>query len=217
MTSRRRFGRSRRLLGAAAVLGVIAAVSYAFSTPLLTFVGEQLVHTDPLEHVDAMVVLASGLDRIIEAAELYSGGYAPLVVLTKDPPEPTNQFLRSHGIDAPSSEERRQQILHALGVPPTAIVVLGEVIRSTADEARVFAAWSRGRPIRSVIIVTSPAHTARSRLTFADTLRDQGIRVLARPSKLARYRSDTWWHSRDTLREAFFEWQKLIYYRLFEL
>jgi uncharacterized SAM-binding protein YcdF (DUF218 family) len=68
-----------------------------------------------------------------------------------------------------------------------------------------------------VIIVTSPAHTARSRLTFARALQDQEIRVLAHPSKLALYRSDTWWHSRDTLREAFIEWQKLIYYRLFEL
>ena len=213
----RRVGRSRLLLCAAALLGAIAAILYAYSTPLLTLVGEQLIHTDPLERVDAMVVLASGVDRVIEAAELYREGYAPLIVLTKDPPGPTQQFLRSRGIDVVTSEERRQQILHALGVPPAAIVVLDEVIRSTADEARTFARWSSGRPIRSVIIVTSPAHSARSRLTFAHALQDQEIRVLVRPSKLALFRSDTWWYSRDTLREAVIEWQKLVYYRLFEL
>ena len=199
------------------MFGAIGAILYVYSTPLLTLVGEQLIHADPLERVDAMVVLASGTDRIVEAAELYSEGYAPLIILTTDPPDPTQQFLRSRGMDVQTSEERRQRILHALGVPPAAILVLDEVIRSTADEARIFARWSSGRPIRSVIIVTSPAHSARSRLTFAHALQDKEIRVLVRPSKLAIFRSDTWWHSRDTLREAIIEWQKLVYYRLFEL
>ncbi len=217
ITPRRRFRRTRLLLWTAAALGAVGVMLYAVSTPLLTMVGEQLVYSDPLERVDAMVVLASGTDRIIQAATLYGEGYAPLVVLTTDPTDPANAFLRSHGIETRSSEERRRQLLQALDVPPEAIVVLPDVIRSTADEARVFAEWSREQPIRSVMIVTSPAHSARSRLTFAHALQDQQIRLLVRPSTLDEFRSDTWWRSRDTLREAVIEWQKLVYYRLFEL
>ena len=209
--------RRRRWAGVLAAIAIVAALLAAFSTRVLTFMGDQLVHSDPLERVDAMIVLASGMDRIIEAAELYGDGYAPLIVLTRDPPESSAEFLRSRGIDVENSEERRQRILRALGVPESAIVVLGEPINSTADEARVFAQWSRGRSIRSLMIVTSPAHTARSRMTFADELQGRSIRVLARPSTLARFRSDTWWRSRDTLREGVIEWQKLVYYRLFDL
>ena len=190
---------------------------YAASTPILTFLGAQLIQADPLERVDAMVVLASGTDRIIEAADLYRAGYAPLVVLTTDPPDPTEQFLRSRGIAVENGEQRRVRLLEALGVPRASVVVLDKVIYSTADEAYTFAEWIRGRPIRSVMIVTSPPHTARSRLTFAHVLKDSPLRVIVRPSTLTRFRSDSWWRSRDTLREGFIEWQKLVYYRLFEL
>jgi uncharacterized SAM-binding protein YcdF (DUF218 family) len=219
--TRARGSRSVRVMRIVAgiLAGIVAVVilTYVVSSPLLTLIGEQLVHVDPLERVDAMVVLASGMDRVIEAAELYRSGYAPLIVLTRDPEDPTHEFLRSRGIDVETSEQHRQRVLRELGVPGSAIVVLGEVIRSTADEARVFARWSSGHPIRSVIIVTSPAHSARSRLTFVKVLQDQEIRVLVHPSKLVPFRSDTWWHSRDTLREVVIEWQKLVYYRMFEL
>jgi uncharacterized SAM-binding protein YcdF (DUF218 family) len=206
-----------RWIRIAAGVIIVAVLLYAASAPLLTYLGGQLVHADPPERVDAMIVLASGIDRIIEASELYKAGYAPLVVLTRDPPEPTNEFLRSHGIPVDSGEQRRQTILHALGVPPQAIVVLDEVIYSTADEARIFARWAASRPIRSVMIVTSPPHTARSRLTFIHALRGRMVKVIVRPSTLTRFRADNWWKSRDTLRDGFYEWQKLVYYRLFEL
>src|SRR5918996_852893 len=62
-----------RLLWSVASLAIAALVIYASSTSALTFLGSQLIHSDPLERVDAMIVLASGLDRIVEAAELYRG------------------------------------------------------------------------------------------------------------------------------------------------
>lgn len=215
--SRTRVHRGRRLMQAAAVIAVMFALVYASSTPLLTAIGDQLVHSDPLERVDSMIVLSSGLDRVIEAAELYRDGYAPLIVLTREPAPAAEQFLRARGIEVESGENRRCRVLQALGVPATAIFVLEEEINSTVDEARVFTKWAIQRSIRSVIIVTSPAHTARSRLTFGHALRDRAIKVLVRPSKLAPFRSESWWHSRATLREGLLEWQKLVYYQLIEL
>ena len=200
----------------AAALALIAALLYGGSGPLLTALGSQLVHADSLERVDAMIVLAPWLERVMEAADVYRRGYAPLIVLTREVRDPAEQILIDRGI-AQSGEERRRQILQALGVPADAIVVLDGFVGSTADEALAFAAWARSRPIGSVMVVTSPPHTARSRLTFLRALENLDIEVIVRPATLGRFRSDTWWHSRGGLRDGLLEWQKLAYYRLVEL
>lgn len=209
--------RGARLLKIAVVLGFAALSMYTASGPLLTMLGRQLVHADPPERVDVMIVLASGVDRVIEAAQLYKAGYAPLVLLTTDPRDPSLEFLRSRGIHIETSEEVRQRILQGLGVPPASVLFLDEVVNSTADEARLFADWARQRPIRSVMIVTSPSHTARSRLTFRNALKDRQVKIVVRPSTLARFRPESWWKSRYTLREGIIEWQKLVYFALVEL
>jgi uncharacterized SAM-binding protein YcdF (DUF218 family) len=213
---RERPGRRRLLAAVAAVLVALVLLVYAFSTPLLTAMGAALVHADPLERADAMIVLAPLIDRVVEAAELYRGGYAPIVVLTRETRDPAEQFLIDRGI-VDSGEEGRRDILNALGVPLDAIVILDGVVNSTADEARGFADWAGHHAIRSVMVVTSPSHTARSRLAFLDALENLPIKVIVRPSRLDGFRSDTWWRSRGTLREGIVEWQKLVYYRLVEL
>lgn len=200
-----------------AALVASAALLYAVSAPVLTFMGNQLVHDDPPERADAAIVLASGLDRVVEAAELFRSGYIPLILLTAEPPVAAERFLWSRGIDIESGEARRRRILEALGVPPSSIIVLEGVINSTADEAAVFARWAAGRPVRSLVVVTSPWHTARSRLTFLHAVEGRGVKVLMRPASLAPFRADTWWRSRATLREGVMEWQKLVYYQLVEL
>lgn len=204
-------------LQAVAVVATIVALLYAASTSLMTMMGQHLVHADPLEHVDVMIVLAPALDRVIEAAELYRSGYAPVIVLTREQPDPAERFLLSKGISVESGEEKRRRVLIALGVPAVAITFLDEFAASTADEARGFARWARSRSIRSVMVVTSPPHTARSRLTFLRALHDVPVKVIVRPSQLYGFRSDSWWRSRDTLTDGVYEWQKLVYYRLFEL
>ena len=195
---------------------MVVVLTYAVSTPLLTSVGNQLIHADPLERADAMIVLAPWLDRIIEAAELYRSGYAPLVLLTRESREQAEQLLIDRGV-VESGEERRRNVLHALGVPLEAIVILDGYVSSTADEAVTFAEWARGRPVHSVLVVTSPLHSRRSRLTFVRALQNLRVNVVVRPSKLMQFRTDSWWQSRSTLRDGVLELQKLVYYRLVEL
>jgi uncharacterized SAM-binding protein YcdF (DUF218 family) len=200
---------------AASVL-IAAGALYAFSTPALTALGAQLIHADPVERADAMIVLAPLLERVVEAADLYASGYAPIVILTRERRDDAERLLIERGV-IDSREEERRRVLIALGVPADAIVILEPFVDSTADEARGFAEWARRRSIQRVIVVTSPIHTARSRLTFMRALEHLPIRIIVRPSSRGRFRSDTWWRSRDTLRDGMLEWQKLLYYRLVEL
>ncbi len=69
----------------------------------------------------------------------------------------------------------------------------------------------------SVMIVTSPFHTARAQPTFPHALGDGGIKVITRPSTLAPFRPKTWWQNRATLKDGFYEWQRLLSYRAVEL
>ena len=200
----------------AAGLLAMAVVLYAFSPTLLTAVGEQLIHADTLQRADAIIVLAPFLDRVMEGADLYKQGHAPVVILTRPTRDAGEQELIDRQI-IEGSEERKRLALIALGVPADAIVILEPVVDSTADEARAFAEWARRHPIRRVIVVTSPLHTGRSRLTFIRALENLPIEVLVRPSSRNAFRSDTWWRSRDTFRDGLIEWQKLVYYRLIEL
>ena len=208
--------RHRRWMQVAAGLVVVLIALYALSPTLLKAVGEQLIHADAVQHADAIIVLAPFLDRVMEGADLYRQGHAPFVILTRGTRDAGEQELIDRRI-IESSEERKRRALIALGVPADAIVILDPLVDSTADEARAFAEWARRHPIRSVIVVTSPLHTGRSRLTFIRAVENLPIEVLVRPSSRNAFRSDSWWRSRDTFRDGLIEWQKLVYYRLVEL
>jgi uncharacterized SAM-binding protein YcdF (DUF218 family) len=207
--------RRRRTWIAAGVLAA-ALLTFALSPRLLTAAGGLLIHADPLQRADAIVVLAPLLDRVMEAAELYRQGYAPLVIVTRPARDIGAQELIDRGIFR-SSEDQRRDALIALGVSPGSIVVLDGLVDSTAEEARLFAEWASSRPIRRAIVVTSPPHTYRSRHTFRRAVENLGLEILVHPSSRHPFRSDTWWRSRGTLRDGLSEWQKLLYYRLIEL
>ena len=136
----RRARRGTRRLVVVLMLALVLFV-YAISGTGLTALAEQLVHSDPLERVDVVLVLAPGLDRVLEAADIYRAGMTPLILLTRERRSAAEQMLIDRGITQ-SGEERRRQILVGLGVAPAAVGFLDGFVNSTADEARTFAEWA---------------------------------------------------------------------------
>ncbi len=206
------------LVGLAALFGVLlvcVSVAYLARARVLTWVGSQLVHADPLEPADALVVLGGGVsDRVIEAADLYLADYAPLVVLTR-PPEPSGlSVLKRRGVKVESTIERQLRYFRELGVPESGVTVLSETVISTDQEASLVARWAQKRDLQSLIIVTSRFHTGRSHFIFDRMFRDTGITIRIHPSRFKRFDPESWWQSRQRLREGLFEFQKLIFYRL---
>jgi len=200
----------------AAGLLAAALMTWALSPTLLTAAGSQLIHSDPLQRADVIVVLAPFMDRVMEAAELYRQGYAPVVIVTRASRDIGEQELIDRGV-IKSAEDQRRDALISLGVPAASIVILDGLADSTADEALKFAEWAARRPIRRAIVVTSPPHTYRSRQTFIRAVENLGLDILVHPSSRHAFRGDTWWRNRGTLRDGISEWQKIVYYRLFEL
>jgi len=208
--------RRRRAAWIAAGILAIALLGYALSPRLLAAAGNQLIHSDPLQRADVIMVLAPLLDRIVEAATLYRQGYAPLVTIAPEERDVDEQELIDLGIFK-SPVARRRDALIALGVPPGSIVILDGRTDSTADEARLFAEWASAHRIRRAIVVTSPPHTYRSRLTFLRAVENLDLEILVHPSSRHPFRGDSWWRTRRTLRDGLSEWQKVVYYRLIEL
>ena len=201
------------LVAGLAVLGGVAIVWQR--GPVLTWIGSLLVAEDELIHADVIVPLAGGSwDREIEAADLYGRGYAPRLVLTREPEEATRTYLEERGIHLLTSEETRLKVLVALGVPRDRIAVIEPVVTSTLDEARFVGEWAARSGARTVIVVSSPQHTARAQYIFGRYAATPRTRFIVRASRMGEFMPENWWTSRAMLRDGIFELEKLVAYRL---
>jgi uncharacterized SAM-binding protein YcdF (DUF218 family) len=202
-----------------AVLVLVCATAagslYVFRHAVLTAIGRQLIVDEPLAPADAIVVLSGGApEREIEAADLYTSGLAPTILLTHDPERHGLAIARARGIAIENTLEFRRRILTGLGVPAASIVVLDPEVVSTVGEARVVVDWAASHHLRSLIVVTSAYHTGRAQLTYRRVIAKRDLAVRMRAARSGSYRADAWWRSRVDLREGLIEWQKQVFYRL---
>ena len=203
---------------ALAVVVVVGFVAYQLRAPLLTRVGGLLYHEDVLEPADAIVVLGGGqLERVIEAADLFAAGYAPVVLLTRMPDRPDLAELEARGVEVSTDLEVQLEYLRALGVPREATTVLQRVVESTQAEAELIAEWVESREVGRIIVVTAPFHTSRAHLVFERALRDRDTEILVKPSSTSGFDPASWWRGRSSFRTGLSELQKHMYYRLMYL
>ena len=189
-------------------------VVYALRVPLLVGVGAIVYDTDPLDSADAIVVLSGGADRLLEAADLFRSGYAPVIVLTSQPEPEIVGALQARGVGVADALEVRLGYLEALGVPRSATTVLQQVVASTHEEATLVAEWAKSRGVERIIIVTTGFHTARARLAFGRSFQSQPTVLLLRASRVSEFDPVAWWHDRQGVRTVLIELQKQFYYRV---
>jgi uncharacterized SAM-binding protein YcdF (DUF218 family) len=190
--------RTRRVLLAIGGFCVVVAGVIFFG------IGRWLVLEDPLEKASAIVVLSGAMPlRAIEAGKLYREGYAPEIWLTHSV-EP-GETLGKMDISFAGEDYYNKLILIHEGVPPEAIHVLEPPIMNTADEIKVAAtALTRGKG-KVVIIVTTKAHTRRTRLLWRKLAPGPG-RAIVRAATGDSFEPRHWWRTTsdalDVVREA---------------
>jgi uncharacterized SAM-binding protein YcdF (DUF218 family) len=206
---------ARRALVWLAILVVAAGSLYLVRAPFLGWIGNQMVHHDPLEHADAIVVLAGGTpSREIEAAALFKAGWAPRVVVPRGPDDAPYNALVSRGMTMELPSDFRLRVLREFGVPPAAVVALTPVVMSTIQEAGSVLDWSTANGVRSLIVVTNAFHTARARYVYQKLGRARGIRTITRATQAEGSDFSGWWKTRGGLAVGLVELQKTLFYRL---
>lgn len=142
-------------------------------------VGRWLVSEDPLQKASAVAVLSGRIPgRALEAARVYKQGYAKEVWLTYST-EP-GATLEKLSVTYVGEEIYNREVLVHEGVPENAIRVLEPPIVNTADEMRTIGEALRKENPRTVIIVTSPAHTRRARMLWKKISAQDGEAIIHR-------------------------------------
>jgi uncharacterized SAM-binding protein YcdF (DUF218 family) len=178
--------------------GLLGLLVFAAAVISFLYVGKWLVVEDPLDQAQAIAVLSGRMpERALEAARLYHAGYAPEVWLTHST-EP-GETLKKMGVEYFGEEYYNQKILLQKGVPARAIRVLEPPILNTADEIVTIKAVLNSAPLHIVIIVTTKAHTRRTRTLWRILTHDES-RAIVRAASSDPYDADHWWRStRDAL------------------
>ena len=162
---------------------------YLVRHPIFRFLAESWVVEDPLNKVDALVVLSDDnfyADRATRAAELFREGKASLVVASGRRLRPTTGIA-----------ELMEHDLIERGVPKDKIVRVPQDGDSTREEAETLAKLVKTRKWHSVIIVTSNYHTRRARYIFRRVF-PQGIEVRVAGARDGDFDPDAWWVKRKS-------------------
>ena len=176
----------------------------------LNYAGEWLSAADRPQKADAILVLGGDFSRPFQAADLYRQGLARKIYVSVPVRKDDYRLLDEAGIAFPRDEEVVRQVLLKKGVPASAIEYLGKDSISTAAEAQAARAlFARSTP--RLLVVTSPYHLRRARMSFADALPAADIRVIATSYDPL---PQAWWKDQSAARNVLLELAKITFYKL---
>jgi uncharacterized SAM-binding protein YcdF (DUF218 family) len=197
------------------LIAVALTVAAALCVCLLPFAGRYLVVEQPLEHADAIVVLAGArAERWLEAVDLYRAGWAPRIVLSRGRIEDAETRLVGLGVRFPQEADLVRDAMLQMHVPPAAIAMLPESLDNTAQEAASTRRMAAASGWNRIIVITSKYHSRRASYAFAREFRRTPVRVLMRTTRYDASVPERWWTNRQDVRYVTSELQKLVAYRL---
>lgn len=183
-----------------------------YRVPILRQAAVFLVREDPVKSADLIVCLAGKpLERGLAAADLYREGRAPRVLLTRERPPDGLEALSRKDRNYLETIDLLEMVLENSGVPSTAWLEGEKIVLSTYDEAMLVREICRKGGCRSVIVVTSPAHTRRAGLLFRRALADTDAEVMVVGSAYSGFRPEDWWKTPGYSEEVVLEYLKLLY------
>jgi len=189
---------------------------YCLSRPVLTLAGRWLVMDEKPSRSDAVVVLYTGVDyypRLIQAATLYTEGYAPKVVINGNRKTDVLRGLEERGFEpcCPWYEDD-VRILGILGVPREAVLpISAEDAYDTVSEAEAVGMDLVRLGYRKVIVTTSKSHTRRAAFIW-EHLYDGQWTVCVVAARTDPYDPAGWWKEGRQIRWVLAEYGAWLYY-----
>jgi uncharacterized SAM-binding protein YcdF (DUF218 family) len=138
------------------VTAVASVLLLLIAFPVGPRLGSWLVAEDPLQKSDVIYVLGgSRMERPLEAADLYTEGWAPRLLLSRQLRDGGELALHARGITYPTEADLQRTMLGSVGVPLDAIEILDDDQVSTSAEARALVARAVQQHWMRIIVVTS--------------------------------------------------------------
>lgn len=193
------------------LVGLVTLLAMVAGCAVLPFLPQWLQVEDRLERADYIVALAGDDHRVIKAAELYGLGYAPKILISSEkvlPRTRLTEFREKMGYREPAMLEMRMALLRHLNVPEMAVEIFGTELLSTVDEAETLAAYLK-EEIKTIILVTSPFHARRAKMTFSKAV--PSIRFILIPTDEYRLPA-RWWQQRESAVLGVIEAAKVLYF-----
>jgi uncharacterized SAM-binding protein YcdF (DUF218 family) len=185
--------------GALLAAVVVAAGAALMREPLLQAAGTFLVVSDPVERVDAVIVIGGdGIERITTARRLLQEGDGQWLIISGGPYGP--------GLNSASILQGQAR---GSGVPAERILV-DDRARSTLDNAEGAARLMTAHGLRSGVVLTSPYHTRRAAVVFSRVFGRHGLRLRVLAVDDGHFRIDRWWTRSFERRLVLREYGKLV-------
>lgn len=203
--------RSRRALRYCVVLiGIVVLFGLGF-LPLLRVMGSFLVVEHRLRPAAAIVVLGGQPPfREIEAARLFTQGWAPKVIVIRAALWEEQEALSKLGVRVPEGWETGRDVLLKKGVPFSAIIVSESRAEGTLEELKLaFKAIDPGS--KPVILVSSKYHARRVSLTWNYVSRGESASIV-RAAEGDPFDPLRWWGERRFILSVVREYLGLINY-----
>lgn len=176
----------------------------------LNAVADYLIVKDELEKANIIVVLAgNSFERATIAAILFHKGFAPEVMTTGELIPDDFKIFRLNLTEA----EDAAKWLMELKVPEGAITAIKKST-STYEDALVAKEYTSKNGIKSAIIVSSPYHMRRVKMTFDRLFKDTKIKLLYYPAMNADFSTKGWWKREKDLIWVNNEYLKMLHYWL---
>lgn len=170
----------------------------------LIMAGSYLIVGDRVKPVDAIVVLSGDDgDRVKEAILWYKQGYGKNFIITKTHTEEIGENR--------TYSEMLQRIAIDGGVPADSIYVTSGESATTAEEAKAVKLLMHQRNINSILVITAPYHTRRTKIIFNQEFKGTKIKVLVHPVEKSWYKPTTWYFSVQGWRQTLAEYGGLFY------
>jgi uncharacterized SAM-binding protein YcdF (DUF218 family) len=201
--------RRSSLLALAAVVAVLILAAFVVSRA-----GAWLVVADPLQPARAIVVLGGQVPfRAMEAAAIFTQGWARDVWLTPGFVSEEDEALARLGIDRPSETAYSRKVLERLGVPGASVRELPGSTVNSADEVRLVSRELQQAGGDGVILVTSKYHTRRVKALWRALVGTRAVAIV-RFTPDDPFEPNRWWRTTADAMAVSREWFGILNARL---
>ncbi|WP_246085154.1 YdcF family protein [Rhizobium glycinendophyticum] len=176
--------------------GILVLLGIAMIVAGFLVFADQVTNLRPPEvaKADAIVVLTGGYQRIEQAIDLLKRGYGKRLLISGVNPQTTAGQIRRATRTSPDIFE--------------CCVDIGYSAIDTIGNANETASWIRDKGYRSVLVVTSNYHLARSLMELRRS--DPGTEFVGYPVVASDLKTKAWYSEPDAMRTMLFEYGKTI-------